>query len=98
MTTKELLIAARRRIANGWVKHEYAVDKDSERVEPQDPEAVSFCMIGAIWAEGGEAELLIPFLPESFPQGFLADFNDDPYTLKDDVLAVYDRAIEEEAG
>lgn len=104
MTTKELLIAARRRIANGWTKDESARDANGNPVGVHHPCAVSFCLFGAIRAAArtqsdmsalyalGKALPNPPY--RNYVVSKLTKFNDDPDTTQDDVLALYDRAIE----
>ena len=45
------LIRVRNRISNGWVKHTDAVDKNGEVVSFDDPHAVKYCLMGAVYRE-----------------------------------------------
>jgi hypothetical protein len=97
MTTKELLIASRKRIARGWTQGENARDANNDFINPRSPDAISFCAVGALRAEvpsGPEltaSAALIAELPERNTSLFL--FNDRSWTTQDDVLALYSRAI-----
>lgn len=50
MTVKELLIAARAVIEDpaNWCQGSYALDSTPHNVEPNDPNAVRFCALGAL--------------------------------------------------
>jgi len=102
MTTKEQLIAGRERIAAGWSQCAMAEDKDGIAVDVTDPTAVSFCTLGALVASGLaelDAELVLhSALPIAYRRDFLvSEYNDSTERTKDDILALYDRAIEREA-
>jgi hypothetical protein len=99
MTTLELLIASRARIANGWTQNVPARTANGDPTRSNSPNAVSFCAVGALRAEfpPGRAALtasaaLIAALPER-NRFSLFLFNDHPNTTQDDVLALYDHAI-----
>jgi hypothetical protein len=87
-----------------WIKGHYAAsDSDSmDGLGVDDPKAVRFCVIGAVWRVWGS-------LPDETPppmvtaigalQKHTADnipsFNDHEDTTHDDVLAAFDKAIVE---
>ena len=97
--TVEILRKAKQLVQAGWCKGYAARDANDSPVDCYGPQAVSFCMYGAIervrdlgpfWDEDGE-----------YAEGYLeqavgcdiADFNDADDTGKPDVLAAFDRAI-----
>jgi hypothetical protein len=96
MTTLEQLQTARQLIANGWTKNQSARTADCRPTSPWNKNAVSFCALGALVNVGAGSDLLTKVLD---PDGYgrikvITDFNDHPNTTQDDVLALYDRAIE----
>jgi hypothetical protein len=93
--------AAREYIAQGWTQHDLARYSDGQMCHPSDPEAASFCMIGAIWA--GFALLsdshlsyrgLIDRINRLIPTDVVV-WNDNPRRTKEEVLAVFDVLIDE---
>jgi hypothetical protein len=95
---------ARAYIAQGWTQGYDARYSDGRGCDPSDPEAVSFCLVGAVWA--GRTLLGQPYpllrclmdhieltLPDP---AFL--WNDDPRRTKEEVLAVFDSVIDELRG
>ena len=52
------LIRVRNRIARpeSWLQDQSAVNKDNAVVSPLSPEAVKWCLVGAIYAEGTSAK------------------------------------------
>lgn len=108
MTTLELLKDARDRIAKGWTQSASARLANGRAVNPHNPHAVSFCASGALGANPNfdwlavdrlVVDELVAALPEgtqfSFGMNAVTYYNDDPETTQDDVLALYDRAIQE---
>lgn len=104
MTKKEVLVAARGLIAQGWCKGHYAKDASGQSVTSIDDNARSFCAAGALsnvlnkppgevlTRQDGSG--MVEYL-ESFLGGRkLADYNDHPLTKQEDVLALFDKAIE----
>lgn len=97
------LRAGRERIANGWTQGKSARTADGTSVSPESDIAASFCAMGALGAwYPRDASAALAALAGALPrQGGapavtrLARFNDDPGTTQADVLALYDRAIEE---
>ena len=97
MTTKEVLIQARALILKGWTQEAFARDADGEPVSAKDPDACSWCVVGAVVAaypdwdnlSKGLWDFLGRFVDEPCPD----EFNDLPETTQTDVLALFDRAI-----
>ncbi len=101
MTIKEILLAARTLILQGWCLGTYARDVNGHPVSPQHVTATSFCMMGAIWRVSpgfdrykhgamGQLESVVPR-----DQGkSLGWWQDQPGRTVDDVLAAFDLAIE----
>jgi len=89
MTTREILIAARKRIEdpNDWGKARGEYPSEAGKIT-----IVNACWLdGTDWSERRDAHsALRAQIPEG---GYLADFNDNH--THDEVLALFDRAIEE---
>jgi hypothetical protein len=51
----EILIRAQERIQKGWCKRHLAVDGAGISVDFLSPEAVRWCVIGALWAANGSS-------------------------------------------
>lgn len=85
MSVKEALQKGRARVEAGWCKFDY-----------QGPNN-TFCALGAIGSSDISDALptVKGALHEALPCGhrLISSFNDDPETTKDDVLALFDRAI-----
>ena len=84
-----------------WVQGPYAVDDYGQPVDHDDPEACAWCALGAIWAvsdwEGvdyGAANDLLNKLPVVRRHCGIHMLNDEDDTTHDDILAVFDDAIE----
>lgn len=79
----------------GWTKGTLATN-DRYPVDVEDPEAKSFCMIGAMMKVSGRYTTeLDGYLSRVLPSGHfgvVASFNDSPETTLDDVVDVFDRA------
>lgn len=96
MNAAEILHRARGRIATHetWTKGASARNLSGRDVSGDDKEAVCWCAMGALWADGPSSSLIgAPFLRASVDDGNVAAFNDAAGTTHTDVLAVYDRAI-----
>ncbi|MGH7968354.1 MAG: DUF6197 family protein [Limisphaerales bacterium] len=93
MTTLEILVAARAKIAQGWTQGCLARDARGEQSDCWSKESRFFCAGGALMAacqEGHHAMLTIKNLV-----GDRVDaWNDAPGRTQAEVLAVFDRAIE----
>jgi hypothetical protein len=103
------LRAARARIidSRAWCRGELALDARGEIVEPHDPRAVAWSMLGALGADGANTSAFAPdrrrecdYLKQALrARGFtaqadpLSTFNDDPATRHVDVISIYDAAI-----
>lgn len=108
MTPKEILLAARERIAKGWATGSYAYNADGYCTNPESESACRFCIEGALMAtplEDREAlaaprEALRRALDPEFVaecvnqnQNPLVAFNDRKGRTQDEVLALFDKAV-----
>lgn len=106
MTPLEILIAGRAKVASGWNRGWFAVKADGARCEPNDPDAVKFCSIGALMAVTKEfftptsqlesEKYMEPFmiLRSALPAPYesVSKFNDRQGSAYP-VLELFDRAI-----
>jgi hypothetical protein len=98
-TPKEILIAARAKIEEGWCRKSYARDRQGNTVYSGNPAASSWCMAGAVAAAANNEELALrePFrlLDEVIGNGGnIEAYNDAPERTKEEVLAIFDKAIQ----
>ena len=108
MTTKEILTAARGFIKEGWTKDNYACDEDGLRQWPTSPQACRWCAVGSLYATlgihkddrnkpnksfDGTLNYLNNIVRYFGDYTVISDFNDNPETTKEDILAVFDEAI-----
>lgn len=100
MTIRERLVAGRARIASveTWTRREFARDANDRPVDPASPEAVRWCAIGALRADGYlgddtrvEAIWRLDKAARFRYDRSMADVND--LMLHAAVLRVYDDAI-----
>lgn len=100
MTTLEVLVAARAKVAQGWTQRASARNADKAKVHPCDPAARCWCMLGAVAAITHNtpvvsmdiADTLRNALPEA-PRWDNASYNDTLGRTQAEVLAVFDHAI-----
>jgi hypothetical protein len=91
---------------NHWRKDEYATRSDGSRCSSDDPDAVSYCLLGAIGSDACDTPC-DPYLALKFVRHAIAqhegraplevvidEFNDDPDTNYEKVVAVLNRARE----
>lgn len=104
MNALEILKSARAILSNPdhWIKDDMAKDKNRKSVETSDPEACSFCTLGALRRAAGitfrnsnaytDARVAIR---EELPNNTvsIACYNDRVSTTHADVLGLFDRAI-----
>ena len=92
-TTRTALLKARALIEEGWVQH-----KECSTVEGRK----SYCIYGGIAKAAKDGILftaceraLLAHLPSGYPANYkgITAFNDNPYTTKADVLALFDKAL-----
>ena len=96
MSQKELAKKARKVhgvISKGWTKGTEARDKWGHPVEVHSKSAVKFCLNGAIWKCAASG--LLPHVSAWVRNGDIIGFNDDPTTVKEDVLRLL-RFVEDE--
>lgn len=105
LTTKQVLIGARALIAKGWVQDVYAVDAEGHDIDPLSHAACRFCCLGAIArvmeiADVGNGQLAddVPATVslEKAAGRSIPGFNDAFGRTKEQVLAVFDQAIDGE--
>jgi hypothetical protein len=98
MTPKEVLIAARAKIEQGWCQGYKARSSEGLPINPQSRYATQWCMIGSLAAVCGDSTWTRyrGFLANALgsPGVEVADYNDDLCRTKEDVLAVFDKAIQ----
>lgn len=92
------------RIERGWTQHTAARDVQNKPVDPSEPSAVCWCMLGAIAcgpcvpdyvAAGARTELVDTIRLQGYPNAALvSEYNDGESRTKDDVIAVYKRTID----
>jgi hypothetical protein len=93
-----------------WIQGTYAEQKDGQSVDPGNPDATGFCLLGAlVRAEGRDSyrahgtahslaeDKLVQLIPAKQEQPSVADWQDEPKRTKKQVLALLDRAIRREA-
>ena len=106
-TTLDILRHARGLIEQGWTQGAFARDADGHGVNHRNSRAVCFCGVGAI--RRAADDLRMPrrltaaawkVLDDVCPdQELLAmGWQDEPGRTQSEVLAMFDRAIEREAG
>lgn len=105
--TRSILIEARSRLERGWTQGVHAKNAAGDTVYVSDPSAVSYCATGALMAAAkmecpsimdiGDLEayrLLSAGLPGTKSIAGLQLFNDDPGRRQNEVLALFDSAIQ----
>lgn len=104
--TIPMLQRIRATIEKGWCRGELARDKKWAKVDITSPEACTWCAEGAIalecmrersavWNKYCDAVCLAlrPFIPDIFKNRGLFRYNDSTTTTKEDILALFDKAI-----
>ena len=97
MDIKDGLIKARALIEKGWTQGAFAKDKYGETVGTTDPTASQWCATGALMAIVGTRarySYCVKLLDQILQEGIII-FNDSPCRTKEDILALYDKAIAE---
>lgn len=101
MSTADVLRKAKVKIEQGWCQLASARDASGNPVHPGSPSACEFCMTGAIEAAAGmmsrnEYLDLSKHVRSSLPVQALGipSWNDSRLRTKEEVLAVFDKAIE----
>ncbi len=103
-TVRETLVAARALIEKGWCQGVYARDSSGLTTKVWGDQAVSFCAIGALFCvmdfmRGPDKDRVLivcqRLLDSVCPAlSNIVEFNDAAGRSKEDVLAVYDNAIQ----
>ena len=84
----------RKRIEKGWTRRTYARDAKSRRVSPEAPGATKWCVVGSCYANTRSIAYSRRALYTKFSKDTLTDWNDQKGRTKDQVLKLYDFAIE----
>ena len=84
----------RKRIEKGWTRRAYARDAKSRRVFPEAPSATKWCAVGSCYANPGSITYLRRALYNKFSEDSITDWNDQKGRTQDQVLKLYDSAIE----
>lgn len=98
MTTKEVLIAARAKIAKPeqWTQGYYAKDAAGIEANPFSTEAACYCVLGVLHASavgGFSFSNAVDAIRDQIDCA-ISTWNDNPSRTHAEVLAVFDRAIE----
>ena len=93
-----LLAAANRLEAGGWCQHVGARNARGWPVHPDDPTAVQWCAMGAIFATGADAKTMTAAIRlaesrlDSVPPWKLVPWQDRPYRTVAEVITLFRRA------
>lgn len=102
MSVKEDLVAARALVATGWTQGASALTVNGTETSPRASNAVCWCSVGAIFggmqhaSPDDEAQRFHLAKKALLPGGDpLSQWNDAPGRTQAEVIALFDRAIEE---
>lgn len=105
---REILIAAREKITTPerWCQGAHARDEGGQTVLAKDPAACVWCIDGALWAvtrftqtsARASASILLGEQIGAYSANSIHKWNDAPERTHAEVLAAFDRAIEESEG
>ncbi len=90
MVTVKQLRAARERIVRGWTQGVLARNAKGGWVEPYDEDAVCWCAVGALLADG---DVELQGDDRQVDGIYIIVWNDTPGRTQADVIAFYDRRI-----
>ena len=104
---RDVLVAARERIADekNWTQYTAAKDSKGDWCDPHTAAAVCWCATGAVMAAipvaadyyglytQATAALKYELIMHLYPTQFLVEFNDHPERTHAEVLALFDRTI-----
>ena len=99
MTPKEVLIRGKERLERGWCRETSARDASGNHSYPESPDAVSFCVFGAMheredpYASDRARELIRRVLGAKLGDGAIASYNDTPGRTKEEILTLVGKAI-----
>jgi hypothetical protein len=106
MKTVDVLKGAKELVAKGWCQGTRAMDKDGQRVDPKDPNAVRWCLLGSVAAVSPRMveEIYASVVLQEVARGMAGrwglhslnyiSYNDDESRTHEDVLEFLDKAIE----
>lgn len=97
-----ILTFARKRVAKGWTQGVLARDETGKEVRPSSPKAVCWCMSGALnavkpYSKGEPATRnAVSNILNSItrPANGYVSWNDAPQRTQEEVLHIFDRAID----
>lgn len=100
VTAEDILRRVRRHVEQGWCQDSWALDADANRVYPDDPVAVAWCLLGA-WAAvesqiGGSRADVSQYIYAALPphaKNSMTVYNDEPGRTQAEIVALLDRAI-----
>jgi hypothetical protein len=111
MTTgRTLLVHARQLVENGWTQHADARTADGQVVDPWNPAAVCWSLLGALVAALeaqtddddqfaiGQLAVACVSLAQVLDRDSLTTWNDDPSRTRESVLAALDDATSRTGG
>lgn len=99
MTDHDILEGVRDLLADAdnWIQGDYAKTSDGSPTTGIDPEATSFCMLGAVQkvTQSSDWYLLdvVDFLSDMTEMGDVVEFNDAPITTHEDVILLLKNAL-----
>lgn len=104
--TLRVLTIAREYVAKGWTRDYMARTASDEPTKATAPDAAKWCALGAVRRAAAEVsnniygtywpEERLSFCVPARHGSSVANYNDDPFTKKEDILKMFDCAIETE--
>lgn len=92
----ECLVKAKEKLKKGWCQRTYAVNKYGVSTAAESKDAAKFCALGSIYASTKSGLLAAKCricLSRQIEKYNIAQFNDKPTTKKEDVIKVFNKAI-----
>lgn len=94
MTDRDILIRARALVARGWTQRTNARDETGRPTDPRGPDAVCWCLSGAVHRVAPDAARhAYQLLCKALDSPWAVDWNDTPGRTQAEVLELFDRAI-----
>ncbi len=107
---RQVFAEAKKLIEQGWIRGDLAQDKDGKSVDPSDPSACQFCLLGALYKaceEIGVSYRLVGIkLAGNLPVWYvssvynggrsaIAHYNNDPGRTKEEIINLLDSLSKE---